>query len=61
MRQTTSTARTMTRTPTRARCTSREHALKTRTLSHSLMLGHMHLVAQVLSPVMSSMYMCVSP
>ena len=32
-----------------------------RTLSHSLMLGHMHLVAQVLSPVMSSMYMCVSP
>ena len=32
-----------------------------RTLSHSLMSGHMHLVAQVLSPVMSSMYMCVSP
>ena len=26
-----------------------------------LMLGHMHLVAQVLSPVMSSMYMCGSP
>ena len=25
------------------------------------MLGHMHLLAQVLSPVMSSMYMCVSP
>ena len=25
-----------------------------------LMLGHMHLVAQVLSPVMSSIYMCVS-
>ena len=32
-----------------------------RTLSHSLMWGHMHLVAHVLSPVMSSMYTCVSP
>ena len=51
----------MTRTWTRARCTTPEHALRARSLRHTLMLGHMHLLAQVLSPVMSSMYMCVSP
>ena len=50
----------MTRTWTRARCTTPEHALRARSLRHTLMLGHMHLVAQVLSPVMSSMYTCVS-
>ena len=61
MRQTTSTISTMTRTPTRASCTTCEHALRARSLRHTMMLGHMHLVAQVLSPVMSSMYMCVSP
>ena len=55
MRQTTSTTSTMTRTWTRGRCTTPEHALRARSLRH------MHLVAQVLSPVMSSMYMCVSP
>ena len=49
MRQTTSTTSTMTRTPTRARCTTPEHALRARSLRHTLMLVHMHLVAQVLS------------
>ena len=57
MTQTTSTR--MTRTWTRANCTTPDHALRARSLRHTLMLGHMHLVAQVLSPVMSSM--CVSP
>ena len=61
MRQTTSTTSTMTRTWTRASCTTWEHALRARSLRHTLMLGHMHHLAQVLSPVMSSMYMCVSP
>ena len=37
-----------------------EHALRSRSLRHTLMSGHMHHLAQVLSPVMSSMYMCVS-
>ena len=50
----------MTRTWTRARCTTPEHTLRVRSLRHTLMLGHMHLVTQVLSPVMSSTYMCVS-
>ena len=43
MRQTRSTTSTMTRTPTRARCTTCEHALRARSLRHTLMLGHMHL------------------
>ena len=51
----------MTRYPTRARCTICEHALRARSFRHTLMLGHMHHLVQVLSPVMSSMYMCVSP
>ena len=42
-------------------CIWATHGISARTLSHFLMLGHMHLVAQVLSLVMSSMYMCVSP
>ena len=51
----------MTWTWTRARCTTPEHELRARSFRHTLMLGHMHLLAQVLSPVMSSMYMCVFP
>ena len=35
--------------------------LRARSLRHTLMLGHMHFVVQALSPVMSSMYMSVSP
>ena len=38
---TTSTTRTMT---PRARCTTPEHALRARSLRHTLMLGHMHLL-----------------
>ena len=41
MRQTTS------RTPTRASCTTCEHALRARSLRrHTLMMCHMHLMAQ---------------
>ena len=43
MRQTIPTTSTMTRTPTRVRCTTCEHALRARSLRHILMLGHMHL------------------
>ena len=60
MRRATSTTSTMTRTWTRAKCTTPEHALRARSLRHTLMLGHMLLMTQVLSVVMSSMYMCVS-
>ena len=42
----TSTTSTMTRTPTRARCTTPEHTLRARSLRHTLILGHMHLMAQ---------------
>ena len=61
MRQTTSPTSTMTRTTTRARSTTPEHALRARSLRHTFMLGHMHHLTQVLESVMSSMYMCVSP
>ena len=44
MRQTTSS--TMTRTPTRASCTTCEHALRARSLVFLLMSSHMHLMAQ---------------
>ena len=46
MTQTTSTTNTMTRTPTRASCTTCEHALRARSLRHTLMMCHMHLMAQ---------------
>ena len=46
MRQTTSTTSTMTRTPTRASCTTCEHALRARSLRLFLMMCHMHLMAQ---------------
>ena len=44
MTQTTST--TSTRTPTRASCTTCEHALRARSLRHTLMMCHMHLMVQ---------------
>ena len=44
---TTTTTSTMTRTPTRASCTTCEHALRARSLRrHTLMMCHMHLMAQ---------------
>ena len=47
MTQTTSITNTMTRTPTRASCTTCEHALRARSLRrHTFMMCHMHLMAQ---------------